>query len=225
MDEFVSLTRATPHRSVLVSDFDGTLAHPDFYQLVKTRLVPRETPNYWGAYRAGEMTHFEALQRYFAAAQGGEEAFLRLLDDVSVPDNLPELIARLDAHQWSVVVVSAGCQWYIDRLLQRAGAELPVLTNPGHIEEGRLLMRLPESSPVFSLENGIDKAAVVQHLLAEGKSVAYCGDGFTDFPAARLVPAERRFARADLAAACDEEGLAWRPFAGWQDVVDGLLIP
>ena len=53
--------------AVLVSDFDGTMTGHDFYKLVIESLLPPDTPDYWAMYRAGTITHFEALRRYFAA--------------------------------------------------------------------------------------------------------------------------------------------------------------
>jgi 2-hydroxy-3-keto-5-methylthiopentenyl-1-phosphate phosphatase len=47
---------------VLVSDFDGTMTRHDFYQLAAASLVPPETPDHWARYRAGAITHFEALR-------------------------------------------------------------------------------------------------------------------------------------------------------------------
>lgn len=222
MDHAQILRNLDDATAVLVSDFDGTLAHPDFYQLVRGRLTPESTPDYWREYREGASSHFDALQRYFYAAEGGESAFVQLLDEIALPDDLPGLVARLREHGWAVVVVSAGCQWYIDRLLVRAGCELPVITNPGAIESGRLVMRRPASSPFCCEENGIDKRAVVTQLLEAGKRVAYCGDGYTDLPAATLVEPQRRFARADLAGALEETQLEYRPFTSWRDVVEGL---
>ena len=211
--------------AVLVSDFDGTLAHPDFYQLVRAQLVPPSTPDYWREYREGACSHFDALKQYFYAAEGGEPEFVRLLDGIALPDNLPGLVARLRERGWAVVIVSAGCQWYIDRLLTRARCDLPVITNAGGVESGRLVMRRPESSPFRCEDNGVDKHAVVTQLLSAGKRVAYCGDGYTDLPAAKLVAEERRYARADLAEALEAEGLGYRPFSDWQDVVEGLTAP
>jgi 2-hydroxy-3-keto-5-methylthiopentenyl-1-phosphate phosphatase len=226
-------TRAMDHRqiieqfsetsAILVSDFDGTLAHPDFYQLVRKRLVPEGTPDYWEDYRSGVSTHFDALRMYFEAAEGGERALLELLDAISLPDNLPGLVHQLRDAGWAVLIVPAGCQWYIDRLLERAGVALPVITNPGVIEDGRLVMRRPDSSPFRCEENGLSKQSVVEQLCQEGKMLAYCGDGFTDVPGARLVDQSRRFARADLAEALTEQQLAFHPFSGWDDVVHSLV--
>lgn len=208
--------------AVLVSDFDGTLAHPDFYQLVRARLVPDSTPDYWRDYREGAISHFDALKQYFIAAEGGESALEQVLDAIALPEDLPGLVARLRERGWAVVVVSAGCQWYIDRLLARARCGLPVITNPGAIEAGRLVMRRPDSSPFRCEENGIDKRAVVEQLVKAGKRVAYCGDGYTDVPAAKLIDEQHRYARADLAEALDQEQLAYHPFSDWRGIVEGL---
>ncbi len=208
--------------AVLVSDFDGTLAHPDFYQLVRAQLVPDSTPDYWRDYREGAISHFDALKQYFIAAEGGESALDQVIDAIALPEDLPSLVARLRELGWAVVVVSAGCQWYIDRLLARSRCELPVITNPGAIEAGRLVMRRPVSSPFCCEANGIDKRAVVEQLVKAGTRVAYCGDGYTDLPAAKLIDKQHRYARGDLAVALDEEHLAYHPFSDWREVVEGL---
>ena len=53
-------------RSVLVSDFDGTMTRRDFFKLAIQQLLPPDGPDFWSEYRAGQITHFEALRRYFA---------------------------------------------------------------------------------------------------------------------------------------------------------------
>lgn len=222
MDHANILRNLAGSPAVLVSDFDGTLAHPDFYQLVRAQLVPDSTPDYWRDYRKGAMSHFDALKQYFIAAEGGESALDLVIDAIKLPDDLPGLVSRLRELGWAVVVVSAGCQWYIDRLLAQVRCELPVITNPGAIEAGRLVMRRPNSSPFRCEENGIDKRAVVEQLVKAGTRVAYCGDGYTDLPAAKLIDEQHRYARSDLAEALDEEQLPYHPFGDWRDVVEGL---
>jgi 2-hydroxy-3-keto-5-methylthiopentenyl-1-phosphate phosphatase len=210
-------------RGVLVSDFDGTLAHPDFYELVRKHLVPGGTPDYWLAYRAGEMAHFDALRGFFEAAEGGEPALRRMVDMMRLPDDLPARLHRLQEAGWEVVVVSAGCSWYIDILLQQAGVRLPVYANPGWIRDGRLIMQRHSDSEHSCRETGVDKAAVTDSFQQQGCAVAFAGDGFPDFNAARLVPAKWRFARSDLATACRNEGIAFQAFDDWIEVADTLI--
>jgi 2,3-diketo-5-methylthio-1-phosphopentane phosphatase len=212
------------NRPILVTDFDGTLTRRDFYRLVMERLIPAGTPDFWSRYRAGELTHFDALRLTFEAAAGGEEALLDVVEAMGLNPSLAADLDALRASGWSVVVVSAGCSWYIDRLLSGAGVTLDVVANPGRIEGGRLRMRRPEGSPFFSTEVGVDKSAVVLAALQGGRTVAFAGDGPPDLAPARLVPAPLRFARAgaDLSAALSEAGEAFHPFERWSEVARAI---
>ncbi len=99
-----------------------------------------------------------------------------------------------------------------------------VHANPGRFEEGKgLVLQLPESSPYFARATGIDKAAIVRAGLEAGRVVAFAGDGLTDAEAARLVAADLRFARGELARVLACEGLPYRPFERWAEVAGGLL--
>jgi 2,3-diketo-5-methylthio-1-phosphopentane phosphatase len=209
---------------VLVSDFDGTMTRQDFYRLVIATLLPPNTPDYWSEYLAGRLTHFETLQRYFAAIRATEAEVRAVVDRLELDPQLPQSVLALRAAGWDVVVTSAGCSWYIDRLLKAAGVQIEVHANPGRFVEGQgLLLELPTHSPYFSPKLGIDKAAVVRRYLADGRTVAFAGDGYPDIDAARLVPDHLRFARDHLAEALTRERLPFTPFEVWSDIARVLL--
>jgi len=210
-------------RSLLVTDFDGTVTRRQFYQLVWERLTPSSTPDFWIEYRAGRITHFEALQRCFAAAEGGEEAFISLLDEMQIESDLAGKVGLMKSAGWDVVVVSAGCSWYVERLLANAKVELPLFANYARIVDGRLIMELTPDRPFFSSDVGLDKAQVVQSFKAKGRRVGFAGDGFPDLEAALAVPAEFRFARSDLAEALQDRGQLFRRFNIWSDIVTQLV--
>lgn len=213
-----------PARSILVSDFDGTLTREDFYQLVMDRRFPPDAPNVWQEYLDGRITHFEVMRQTFLTAEPGEAELIELTRLMHLE---PDLAAELDALRaagWDVVVVSLGCAWYIERLLREAGVELDVHASPGRIADGRLSMEWPEGSPFLSPETGIDKPAVVRTALAGGRTVAFAGDGAPDLTAALLVPPGLRFARRGraLAAELDARGESYRPFDRWAEVARSL---
>lgn len=208
---------------VLVTDFDGTLTQRDFYGLVRDRLLPANTPDFWDAYRRGDLTHFEALHAYFAAARPGEEALVALIDDMGLEPRLAEGVALLEQAGWTVVVVSNGCRWYIDRALARAGVSLEVHANPGRVIEGRLEMLRPEGTRFPSPQTGVSKEAVVRSFLDAGRTTGFAGDGPPDLEPALLVAAKRRFARGHLAAALTERGETYRPYERWLDVAQALV--
>jgi len=207
---------------VLVTDFDGTLTGRDFYQIFCERFMPSGIVEIWDRYRADEISHFEAMRRIFAGAAPGEEALLAIARETKLEPTLKSALANLRRAGWDVVVVSAGCGWYIERILRDADVELVVHTNPGSVDAGRLMLRLPTESPFFSADAGVDKAGVVRWVLESERKAAYAGDGFLDLEAALLVPPELRFARADLAAALTQRGERFHPFQRWKEIADKL---
>jgi 2,3-diketo-5-methylthio-1-phosphopentane phosphatase len=212
-----------PIRKILVSDFDRTMTRHDFYQLVAERLLPPGTPDYWSEYRAGRMTHFEALNAYFAAAVPGEAALHELARAMGLDPQLHDGVQRLRSSGWALVVASAGCAWYISRLLQESGVAIEVHANPGEVVNGRLVMELPRSSPVFSPTTGIDKAGVVRRALATHDVVAFAGDGPPDLEPALLVRPELRFATGHLADELGRLGEGFHRFEQWSEVARMLV--
>jgi 2,3-diketo-5-methylthio-1-phosphopentane phosphatase len=211
-------------QNVLVSDFDGTMTARDFFKLAIRQLLPADVTNFWREYRAGRITHFEALQRYFAEIRLDEADVLKVVDQMELDPALPQAVADLRQAGWQVIVTSAGCEWYIRRLLARAGVELEVHANPGSYVPGRgLRMELPVSSPFLSPTLGIDKARVVRQNLESGRTVAFAGDGFPDEEAARLVPGPMRFARGDLANVLRQHGEPFETFSVWSEIARRLI--
>ena len=159
---------------ILVSDFDGTMTRHDFYKLAIELLLPVDVPDYWGEYRAGAISHFEALRRYFAAIRASEADVLAVVQRMDLDPQLPAAVDALRRAGWRVVVTSAGCNWYIRRLLGAAGVELEIHANPGRFETGKgLLMEMPTESPYWSPTLGVDKTGVVRDFLNQGLTVAF----------------------------------------------------
>lgn len=209
---------------ILVSDFDGTMTRHDFYKLAIESLLPADSSDNWAEYRAGTITHFEALRRYFAAIRQSEAEVLAVVERMELDPRLPAAVDSLRQAGWRVVVTSAGCAWYIQRLLGAARVELEVHSNPGRFEPGQgLLMEMPKDSPFWSPMLGVDKTGVVRSYLRAGRTVAFAGDGFPDAEPARLVPDDLRFARGDLADVLRAEQLPFHPFESWSDIANQLL--
>jgi 2-hydroxy-3-keto-5-methylthiopentenyl-1-phosphate phosphatase len=164
------------------------------------------------------------LRRYFAAIQVSEKEVLAVVQRMELDPQLANAVAKLQSAEWRVVVTSAGCDWYIRRLLDSARVHVEVHANPGRFETGKgLVMEMPPDSPFWSPTLGVDKTAIVRGYLNEGIRVAFAGDGFPDAEPARLVPASLRFARGDLAEALKEEHLPFQSFATWSDIADHVM--
>jgi 2-hydroxy-3-keto-5-methylthiopentenyl-1-phosphate phosphatase len=208
---------------ILVSDFDGTMTRSDFYDQV-CRVFPEIAGDFWDQYEHGKITHFEGLRKIFAGIRAPEKKLLEIIAQMQLDPNASTAIASLEKKGWQVVVASAGCDWYIKRLLAQQGISITVHANPGEYspDEG-LIMRLPGPSAFFSAELGVNKVAVVREALKISSCVAFAGDGRPDLAPALLVPAERRFAKSWLAKKLQEIGEDFQPFEQWSDVAAALL--
>jgi len=210
--------------AVLVSDFDGTMTANDFYRLAAERLLPPEALAPWQEYRDGRSTHFAALKRIFSQIRAPKEQILAIVRDMRPDPHLGAAVAALRVAGWEIIVASAGCDWYIRRLLAEADVTLEVHANPGvYPPGGPLRMDAPTDSPFYCPELGVDKAAIVRFWLERAGTVAFAGDGFADLPAALLVAPKWRFAKADLADALSAQNEAFRPFTVWSDIAQTLL--
>ena len=211
-------------RKIFVSDYDGTITDKDIYSLLAERYVPAGTPDYFAQYLEGRITHVDALAAYFAFMPTEEQQLEELFEASGVDPDLASSAALLQREGWELLIVSAGCSWYVERVLRRAGVAATVYANPGRLEQcrGLVLEKLDTSSPFYSASVGIDKSAVVRHALQAAGTVAFAGDGPPDLQPALLVRPEFRFARGFLADSLRQQGEAFRLFSRWSEIVREL---
>ncbi|MDD4701859.1 MAG: MtnX-like HAD-IB family phosphatase, partial [Desulfovibrio sp.] len=208
-----------PSPRILVTDFDGTITTHDFYKLVVENLLTPEDLAPWQEYREGKTTHLSALQQILAKVRASESELNALALDMNPDPRLSTSVASLRKAGWEIVVASAGCDWYIRRILAAANVDLEVYSNPTNFEaNGSLHMQGPVDSPYYCRETGVDKAGIVRSYTRQGYTVAFAGDGFADLPAALGVTPDLRFARADLAAALGRYHEDFHTFSVWSDV-------
>lgn len=214
----------TPSKRILISDFDGTMTKYDFFDLARRDLPSAAGHDFWQDYVDGRITHFEALAGIFAAIRTDVPTLENLIDRMELDPALPDAIARLRAAGWEIIVASAGCDWYIRRLLAKAGVDLKIHANPGvFAPETGLALSLPVDSPYFRRETGIDKAAIVRAALARDPQAVFAGDGRPDLAPAGLVRPGRRFATGWLAQHLKKNGDFYRPFTSWSQIAEALL--
>ena len=215
--------RSRPSR-LLVSDFDGTMTKNDFFDLARRDLPSAADHDFWQDYVDGKITHFEALAGIFGSIRTDGPGIEKVLAGMELDPGLPGAVARLRAAGWEIVVASAGCGWYIHRLLDRAEVQLEVYANPGvFAPETGLQLTLPVDSPYFRRETGIDKSAIVRAALARDPDAVFAGDGRPDLAPARLVQPDCRFATGWLAHHFRQMGEPYRPFDAWSQIADALL--
>jgi 2-hydroxy-3-keto-5-methylthiopentenyl-1-phosphate phosphatase len=207
---------------ILVTDFDGTMTDRDFFRLALDCL-PRAAASFWEDYELGKISHFQALASIFSGLRCPESKIETLLTGMGLNQGITTACLRLRSEGWRLVIASAGCAWYIEKLLAPLGIVAEIHANPGHFSEQEgLILKPPFSSPYFCRETGIDKTRLVQTALGQGM-VAFAGDGRPDLGPALLVHPSMRFAKGRLAEELTKQGESFQPFRSWSEMVDQLL--
>ena len=210
---------------ILVTDFDGTFTRRDFFDLILERHEPPGARALWDRFLAGELTTFEGIAGVLGALRTDEAGAQALVDAMDPPAGAAAAARALQAAGREIVVASAGCRWYIERVLAGLGLSFTIHANPGHFAPDRgVVMERAADSPYLHPDLGIDKAAVVRDALRRDPVVAFAGDSWlTDGPPALLVAPQRRFATGQLARRLAENRHEHRVFAGWDEIAGMLL--
>jgi len=207
---------------ILVSDFDGTMTRRDFFWVALDRM-PAGTIEPWERYEQGLNSHFAALAEIFAGLRIDGQGLDAILAEMQLDSDLAEGVERLQQSGWSLVIASAGCEFYIQRMLRQTGVKVVVHANPGSFIPGQgLYMEPPLQSPFYTAATGIDKAAVVRCYLHQDIEVAFAGDGRPDLAPALLVPPAYRFARGWLADELERLGEPYVRFDRWSEITERL---
>lgn len=203
---------------ILVSDFDGTMTERDFFRTALSHQSPRAAAP-WERYEHGLTSHFDALAEIFSGLRIDERELDSMLAEMRVENGLAEALDHLKRAGWSLVIASAGCVFYIERILLRSGVKADIHANPGNFIPGKgLFMEPPLQSRFFTAETGVDKGAVVRHYLDQGIDVAFAGDGRPDLAPVLMVPPARRFARGWLADELASRSEPFVRFERWRDI-------
>jgi HAD superfamily phosphoserine phosphatase-like hydrolase len=209
---------------ILVTDFDGTFTRRDFFDLILERHDPPGARESWQGFLDGRLTHAQGIGGVFAALRTDESGVEALIAALDPAPGTAAAVGRLQQAGWEIVVASAGCGWYIKRLLAELGLELTVHASPGTFSpETGIVMTPDPAGPYFDPESGIDKPAVVRAALVRDPIVAYAGDSNTDRAGALLVPPERRFITGWLGRRLVKEEVPHVPFGVWPEIAAHLL--
>lgn len=202
-------------------DYDGTITDRDTFDLLVDVFAGRDAWMHLDKQlKAGALTLRQAL-----AAQAGllrctfEEADEAVATMTRFDPAFAHFVQRCERESAPLTILSSGLGPLIERALQRNGlGHVPLLANGAVPDSGGWRMEFRDDSHA-----GHDKAAAVRAARDRGETVAYIGDGISDFEAALI--ADRRFARRahSLEAHLRERAVPFVSFDSFADVERALF--
>jgi 2-hydroxy-3-keto-5-methylthiopentenyl-1-phosphate phosphatase len=206
-----------PPIAVLV-DFDGTIARGDVTAAVmRANLAPgRALP--WDE---GSRLTWPDMMRQAADRFPAEPArLLAAAARVPLDATFTALAARASAAGVAMEVVSDGFGFFIGSALERLGADwVPIASGDTRFGPARTRIEFPFGNPACSVCGTCKRSRVLAHQTA-GRRVVFVGDGESDRYAAGY--ADVVFAKDGLVGICETSGIAYRPWASFDEVTAWL---
>jgi 2-hydroxy-3-keto-5-methylthiopentenyl-1-phosphate phosphatase len=204
--------------AVLV-DFDGTACAHDVAEHLLTEFAPENWAEYDEAVDRGEIGLRDAITIQDAMLDADRSTLLAFArSHCSMDPTFAPFVAWLDAQGVPVALVSDGFGFYIDPMLEDAGMHgRTVITNEQTwTEDERPGAMLFGSGHPECIGCGTCKMlAVLDHRERHGR-VAFIGDGQSDRYGA--LYADVTFAKGELVAHCEHDGVPFVPWETFDDV-------
>lgn len=200
-----------------VSDFDGTLTHKDFYQMIIDDYLGEKGEILYKAWRRNEFKDRDFLHQIYSSINRNEAEILEDILRIEWDETADYVIDAIHQAGGDFIILSAGTSYYIERLLEHKGLQhIKVYSNPGEYREYGIHLSIDETSPFFSDIYGIDKSKVLTEIKKQYDYVYYAGDSAPDIPPCTL--ADTCFAKSALQEMLHEKGIPFIPMTSYKDI-------
>lgn len=204
-------------RFVFVSDFDGTLTEKDFYQMIIDDYLGEAGQTLYKEWRQGLHDDKDFLDKIYSAINREEAEILEDILRIEWDESATEFIKKVRENGGEFIILSAGTNYYIDRLLKEKGlSDIKVYSNPGIYKDKGIHLQIDKNNPYFSEKYGINKAKVIEDLKKQYAHVYYAGDSAPDVPPCKI--ADIAFAKGKLQNLLNAEGINFIPVKSYKDI-------
>jgi len=214
-------------RIVFASDFDGTVSLRDFYWIVIDKYLGDKYVELYHRWQRKEIKDVDFLNMVFNNINKDYETVLNDIYSIPIDMKAIEFIKWFVENVGDFYLVSAGCKYYIDILLEKYGVKdiVKVIANPGYYKDGSIYMVPDTTKEYYSEVFGVDKGKAVEIIKRESDFVFFAGDSRPDYYAAKV--ADYVFAKYQLADILRQEGIRFFEFKDFGDIMEETrrLIP
>ena len=202
-------------------DFDDTAAAQNVAEMLLNRFGDPNWQEVRRRFRAGELTlkeYQEVTFRDIQASRADMQGYVK--QNANLRPYFRELWSYCQQREVPMAIVSQGLDFYIEALLEQEGfSQVPVYAVETSFTPEGIGYHYRFAHPGAE-HLGNSKGLVVDRYKKNGHHVVFVGDGRSDFEAA--VAADLVFAHSVLAEECRRQGIPYRPFSDFGDVLSAL---
>ena len=202
-------------------DFDDTAAAQNVAEMLLNRFGDPTWQEVRRRFRAAELNLKEYQEITFRNIQASRTAMQDYVKENAIlRPYFRELWSYCQEREVPMAIVSQGLDFYIEALLEQEGfSQVPVYAVETSFSPEGIGYHYRFTYPGAE-HLGNSKGLVVDRYKKNGHHVVFVGDGRSDFEAAK--EADLVFAHSILAEECRRQGIPYRPFSDFGDVLSAL---
>lgn len=211
-----------PMSFAVLCDFDGTIVTIDTAEYVLDKFVKEDWRTIDVQLERGEITFEESLEREFAMLKVTERTMLEALEPVThFRPNFDMMVQYCKGKHFPLIIVSGGLEFSLRHFLNRNGwiESLEIYGPKAKWTKDGVAVTFPH---LFDRGSTNFKDDLAKHYRNQGQKVVYVGNGFGDFPAAKIADLAFAVKGSRLAELCKAGGVACREITDFQEVVDSI---
>ncbi|MDE2779369.1 MAG: MtnX-like HAD-IB family phosphatase [Chloroflexota bacterium] len=203
----------------ILTDFDDTAAVQNVAEMLLHKFGDDSWQDVRERFRGGELTLKEYQEITFSNIQADRATMQEYVKNNAVlRPHFTELWEYCKELNSPMAIVSLGLDFYIQALLEKEGAaDVPTYCVNTRFTPDGIAYYYHHTYP-GEAERGNSKGLIVDRYRQLGYHVIYVGDGRSDFEGAER--ADTVFAHSFLAEECQRQGVSFRPFTDFGDVME-----
>jgi len=209
-------------RGKFLVDFDGTAMMEDVGHQILVKFGDEEVIEIDDRWVAGEITTRERAEAQYARMKITEDELVEFVDGFALDPFFGEFRRYCRAAEIELEIVSDGFDFYIKRLLGRAGLrDIPVTCNRLEFVDGKIVLDFPHEGEGDG-RLGVAKDVLLKRAKEGFDEVAYAGDADSDKPAAGVADVLFAKKKKALAKHCEKEGIECVPYSNFGEIIAAL---
>lgn len=206
-------------------DFDGTACQTDVGNEFFRRFSRGASAEVVEQYRAGDISGAECLIREAELVSHVEREIAdRFASEFQLDTSFVEFVRFCERRAVPITVLSDGLDFYIRRLLQRAGVQnIPFYANSAQFSDNGSDVKFSVTLPYYDVECVRCANCKCNHVLtrsADEDVIVYIGNGRSDGCPVRY--ADIVFAKQSLVSMCQRQNITYHEFSTFHDIISTM---
>ncbi len=207
--------------TVVICDFDGTIAAADVQHVVFNRYAGDRWVPINEAWRRGEVSTEERSRRQWEMVRASQQEIADLVSPIPLDPGFAGFVEFCRQRSWPLHIASDGFDFYINSMLSAHGlADLSVFANHMTWTNSHPAMTFARPNPACC-RLGNCKRLIVEEQRPAGGRIVFVGDGLSD--ACGAAAADLVFAKGLLARHCTESDIQYHAFKDFAEITASLL--